>query len=627
MIGFGQDWTQIYFIDTLNSSYLANSVQQTSDGGYVIGAFISDPPDGGKIWLIKTDSIGDTIFTKKFISITFGGPMGRGYAQQTSDGGYIICGSKFSNGAGGYQPCLIKTDVGGNQQWIQTYPDSNVTGARGQSVQQTTDGGYIVSSTKYNIGVPGGNDLPCIIKTNGNGIKEWDLIPALPPNSNGSSYANASLNNIQQTTDGGYITCGNMNSGSGSMDDEPFLLKIDSVGGIQFSFVYSITGVNPQSSYLDFCHEVQQTTDGGYIIVGSTNFQLSNNGDVYLIKTDSTGIQEWTQTYGTVSTINGNNNFDGGSSVKQSNDGGFVVAMNSGKVLKTDSVGNQEWMSDFGDEVLSSVQQTTDGGFILCGSGTTSSPFGTPARLIKIDGLGCVNSFFTTSDTSCSNYNFNGTPYTTSGTFTWIGSNSIGCDSIVTLNLTIDNSIYSTSSTMVDNACNYYTWNGLNLITSGIYDTVLINSVGCDSTVNLELLINSSPSTSIILGNIQTNYLTLETYSVSQNIGSIFNWNLDNGGIILNGQTTNSIQVQWGNNSGMYHLYVIETDSNGCIGDTIFLNITIGTTSNIESLISSTDKKLISITDVLGQETPYRRNTPLFYIYDDGTVEKRIVIE
>ena len=65
------------------------------------------------------------------------------------------------------------------------------------------------------------------------------------------------------------------------------------------------------------------------------------------------------------------------------------------------------------------------------------------------------------------------------------------------------------------------------------------------------------------MGNTQVSYLSTETYNVAQNIGSIFNWYLDNGGIIINGQTTNSIEVQWGGTSGTYELYVIETDIDG----------------------------------------------------------------
>jgi len=69
--------------------------------------------------------------------------------------------------------------------------------------------------------------------------------------------------------------------------------------------------------------------------------------------------------------------------------------------------------------------------------------------------------------------------------------------------------------------------------------------------------------------------------------------------------------------------YFIATDALGCTTDTAFVLIDFvsGLTEN------TAPKKLLKITNVLGQETPYRKNMPLFYNYDDGTMQKRIVVE
>ena len=135
------------------------------------------------------------------------------------------------------------------------------------------------------------------------------------------------------------------------------------------------------------------------------------------------------------------------------------------------------------------------------------------------------------------------------------------------------------------------------------------------------------PVTSMILGNTQTNFLSIEQYSVTQNIGSTFHWNINpfNAGNIINGQTTNSIETQWGTTSGDFTLCVIETDINGCVGDEKCLLINVVNLTNIEEY--NGQNNLLKITDILGKETPYRRNTLLFYIYDDGTVEKRVIID
>jgi plastocyanin len=226
---------------------------------------------------------------------------------------------------------------------------------------------------------------------------------------------------------------------------------------------------------------------------------------------------------------------------------------------------------------------------------------------------------------ACDSYTWEGQTITSSQvlTHTYIGGSVAGCDSTHTLSVTI-NPIIGSSSAI---ACDSYTWEGQTITSSQVLTHTYIggSAVGCDSTHTLSVTINSA-ITSTILGNTQTVSLIQETYVVSQSIGSVYNWQLS-GGNIVSGQNTNVIDVIWGNTSGTYTLYVIETDINGCIGDTVYLSVTVGAISNIENQISSTDKKLLRITDMLGQETPYRRNTPLFYIYDDGTVEKRIIIE
>ena len=101
-----------------------------------------------------------------------------------------------------------------------------------------------------------------------------------------------------------------------------------------------------------------------------------------------------------------------------------------------------------------------------------------------------INNSTTSTDTqvACDTYTWNGDTYTTSGTYTNVSTNAAGCDHTETLELTINN---STSNTTTDVACDTYTWEGVTYTTSGFYTNIYTNLSGCDSSVTLDLTINS----------------------------------------------------------------------------------------------------------------------------------------
>ena len=94
--------------------------------------------DATGVYLIKTGGNGNLQWEKIFSNYKWES----GYSiQQTTDGGYIICGSE--GGPGNIDVYLIKTDGNGQEQWTKTF--GGIDEERGHSVQQTTDGGYIVT--------------------------------------------------------------------------------------------------------------------------------------------------------------------------------------------------------------------------------------------------------------------------------------------------------------------------------------------------------------------------------------------------------------------------------------------------------------------------------------------------
>jgi cysteine-rich repeat protein len=214
------------------------------------------------VWLIKTDSSGNQVWNKTFTTTPYGTPSDRGYSvQQTSDGGYIITG--FA-GTGGGDAWLIKTDSSGNMQWNNTFGGSSSD--LGQSVQQTSDGGYIIAGNTDSYGAGGGDAW--LIKTDSSGNQQWSK-------TFGGSKYDTGLS-VRQTSDGGYIMTGQtLSYGAGSYD--AWVIKTDSSGSQQWMETFG-------GSSNDFGSSVQQTSDGGYIMAGNTWSFGAGSGDGWLVK-------------------------------------------------------------------------------------------------------------------------------------------------------------------------------------------------------------------------------------------------------------------------------------------------------------------------------------------------------
>jgi len=364
------------FAKTYGGTYedKASSVQQTSDGGYIVAGYTESFGAGGDIFLIKTDASGNVIWAK-----TYGGTDYDWVSsvQQTSDGGYIVAGGTTSFGAGWDADIfLIKTDASGNVQWAKTYGGTGWDYA--SSVQQTSDGGYVVAGYTNSFGASG--DI-LLIKTDANGNIIW----AKTYGGTSSDWASS----VQQTSDGGYIVVGTTYS-FGAGGDDIFLIKTDANGNIIWAKTYGGTNGEGASS-------VQQTSNGGYIVAGYTlSFGAGYSSDVFLVKTDANGNVQWAKTYGGA-------NMDYASSVQQTSDGGYIVAGYTGSfgagsdifLIKTDANGNIIWAKAYRGPNYHqnfSAQQTSDGGYIVAGMTYSSIVGSREVLLIKTDANGNIGS-------------------------------------------------------------------------------------------------------------------------------------------------------------------------------------------------------------------------------------------
>ncbi len=260
-------------------------------------------------------------------------------------------------------------------QWQKTYSTATSTERPG-NVLITKDGGYIMAGAIAS-GNRGSFDF-WIVKTDANGNLQWQKK---------YSHRDAYAQNIQQTSDGGYIIAGSSGSpydfSAGYARYNYWVIKIDSIGNIQWQKMYG--GDNS-----DFANAVRQTTDGGYVVAGGT---YSNNGDVtlnhglediWIVKLDAAGSLQWQKSFG-------GKDYDGAHDIQQTLDKGFIIAgftyskksgdvtKNHGKadewIIKLDSIGNLEWQKTYGGERLEdayAIQQTADSGYMV--AGYASSP-------------------------------------------------------------------------------------------------------------------------------------------------------------------------------------------------------------------------------------------------------------
>jgi predicted secreted protein len=318
-------WTRTYGGTGEDYAY---AVRQTVDGGWIVVGWTDSFGGGGyDVWLLKIDALGDTVWTRTYDA---GANEIATYVQQTADGGYVIAAQTNATGAGGQDLWLIKTDAQGDTLWTR------VLGGPGHDwptyVVQTFDGGYVLTG-RIESPIPRYIDV-WLVKTDASGDTAWTR-----------SYGGEGVDwgvSVEETADSGYVVGAWSSSFSGppSFLADAWVLKIDAKGDTLWTGVYGGIGS-------DQACRVQQTADGGYMIVGVTDSYGAGGFDAWLIKTSALGDTLWTRTYGGTGT-------DVGGFGQQAADGGYFFAGYTDSrgaggydvlLVKTDTAGNTQWLS------------------------------------------------------------------------------------------------------------------------------------------------------------------------------------------------------------------------------------------------------------------------------------------
>jgi putative Ig domain-containing protein len=371
--GSASTWSRTY--SEPNKFTGAYTVGPTSDGGFFaagVSYTSSNDPSSSDIILMKVDASGDVQWRK-----TYGGnDKDITYATiQTSDGGFLIAGSTNSFGAGIDDFWLLKLDSSGDFQWQKTYGSSQSETA--YSVAQTPDGGYVVCGTSAFLG---GSAHFFVLKVDSSGDYEWQRI--LGNFSSGEFSPTLTL-----TSDGGYILAGS----SPAAGWQTVLIKLNSNGNPQWQKFYQPGGVAVAGQRI----VIQEATGGGYVILTQT--WINSNFGLGFFKVNSSGDLQWLKVFEL-------NQFTNIRDFDQTSDGGFILVGSCNDagagtigawVLKLNSSGNVQWEKTYdtpGYDEIHSIQQLSDDGFIAGGMNKASGASFGNLWMLKMESDGSIDS-------------------------------------------------------------------------------------------------------------------------------------------------------------------------------------------------------------------------------------------
>ena len=404
---------------------------------------------------------------------------------------------------------------------------------------------------------------------------------------NGNDYGYS----VQQTNDGGYIIIGSIYSFGDSTRDI-YLIKTNEFGEELWSQTFG-------GEYSDVGRSVIQTSDNGYILTGRSSTGQQNHTKILVIKTDELGEEQWSRSIGNDS-IGG---LQSGDDIIQINDGGYVftgtIRQDGSKMflMKINENGLDEWIHTYNDlngGWGTSLKQTNDGGFIVSGWGVSET---TPE--ILYDGY-LVKTNENGEEQWGNTYNYD----------VW--------DRIYSVQKTSDGGyvlVGMTKSSQQDQSKIYL----LKTNENGVEEWNQI--IEGEQGVRGRCVLETGDGEYLILGTINIDSLDTDIYLIKMDESGQEQLSQTFGG---NGNDS-GYSVQQTNDGG--YIIVGSTEVDSLNTDVYLIKMNGNNTSVNEFFIPDPNRKLEKIIDLLGREVKREPNLPLIEIYDDGSVEKRVIIE
>ena len=269
-----------------------------------------------------------------------------GYSvQQTADGGYILSGGTWSEGNGSGDIQLVRVDENGDILWTSTFGSAALD--FGYSVRQTNDGGFVVCGMFNGFG----SDTLTLIRTNASGAMLWEQ---QYPGTLGRDLGYA----VQQCTDGGFVVCGT----SGATLDDAYVVRTDAAGTMLWSSTIDLGA-------REMAMAIEQTADGGFITLVQNAGVGDAAGELHLLRLTALGDTLWTRTISTPGP-------DEARGLAITDDGGYILAGGNGYqqrdmlIVRCNDQGQELWRQLQGDPAMDDLAMAihpVPGGYAIGG--------------------------------------------------------------------------------------------------------------------------------------------------------------------------------------------------------------------------------------------------------------------